>query len=88
MKKKKYLPLYKKWMKSGKMFYCGLCLNLPQSDDFLLFHPTYAECRHYGQLIGHWCNTFEDLDITDSYKEFNELRQTIVLFLAAMNDEL
>lgn len=70
----KYLPLYKEWMKDGKTPRCGLCLSLDWIDDLDLFRPNG---RGY---FSYWAG--------DDDREFTPLRQNIVLFLAAQNNEL
>jgi len=90
MKKKSYLNLYKAWMRAGKLpANSGLCqsfhnVGLGYYDPLLyMFEPTEEECIRYG-LCPWWGG--------DGYNpqvgEFTPMRQTIVLFLAAMNDEL
>jgi hypothetical protein len=95
MKKKKYLPLYYKWME--KEFIDGgggLCFAFDfVPEDLILFKPE--------DQSGYWAywGEFGDTEILsqnvndpklryDLLKRFNPLRQTIVLFMAAMNDEL
>lgn len=86
MKEQKYLPLYYEWMRLGRVrYYSGLCgaiLNLVGSDAMLnmkdLFMPDIFE---YGLF---WASENTDCCVG----EFNPTRQNIILFLAAMNDEL
>ena len=92
MKKKKYLPLYKKWMKQGRIphkskYGCdgGLCSIFGNDKKFQLLHPTMDELE-YRRIWGYWGldENYGDLHINS----FAPLRQTIVLLMAAMNNEL
>ena len=92
MKKKKYLPLYFKWMRSGRLNDEGLCCN-ELGDNLKLFEPTEVDTARLIRA-GH-CHIFwgsgggcNDPYIHGEEYDFTTLRQTIVLFLAAMNDEL
>jgi hypothetical protein len=96
MKKKKYLPLYYKWMESERLPHNGLCncFGLCYSEDkwesgegyedFEIMFPlpyddVNIECRNYwgaGEKV------------RNLHVAFTPLRQNIVLFLAAMNNEL
>lgn len=88
-KKKKYLPLYEKWMEKGLLPNNGLCNSLPNKEYLRdLFEPTYEECVLYRHLSGHWGSTLDEYSAGDAFYNFNEFRQTVVLFLAAMNEEL
>lgn len=87
-KKKKYLELYKKWLESGKLpTGLGLC------NEF----GTYASGEPEKDGIGYWNDELFATMCPPKYGnsywggpvgEFTPLRQTIVLFMAAMNDEL
>lgn len=90
MKKKKYLPLYEKWMETGKIEgYGGLCHAFPGSEIGLFEAIGYW---------GYWADKGDTVILTQNVNdlekknallyEFTPLRQTVVLFLAAMNDEL
>jgi len=106
-KKKKYLELYKKWLKEGRLPERGLCFSLPihvgflkaaeyiaiPTDDplFELFKPWTEE--EYPMLKSDplwqtfWLADGETNGRHLHYK-FTPLRQTILLFMAAMNNEL
>ncbi len=71
----KYLPLYKKWMKTGRLPLAGLCCSLYWAENIYLFKPRNASHFSY------WANNGAD------EHTFNPLRQNILLFLACMNDE-
>lgn len=91
MKKNKpyYLKYYKEWAKRGYMdcpvdshAYGGLCGSSIGSDPlFHLFHPAANKwlCN-----AGYWASGTD----TPLAFDFTPLRQTIVLFLAAMHNEL
>jgi len=96
MKKKegKYLKFYKECMETGKLpihedgDYGGLCFCLDKDENFTLLKPINDG--------GYWAydgsNIYEeDLDRKTApivKQKFTTLRQTIVLFMAAMNNEL
>jgi len=96
MKKINYLPLYKKWMKTGLTGYSGLCYYFEDSKYFELFIPNTDEKKFwYGTSLGlvYWGldRVISDRVIIGDEietQEFTPLRQNIVLFLAAMNGEL
>jgi len=98
MKKKKYLPLYEKWMKTGQLPECGLCNCFGEciTDDeyFLdpshqLFKLMYPEDIEMPQSEYWGRGPIEELvDIEKIHNEFTPLRQNIVLLMAAMNGEL
>lgn len=90
MKKKKYLPLYYKWVKDG-LPKKGLCYSLdhpPILDSGGLLCPN--------SNVGYWGYSGQAImgyEVSgDMYKsvtrDFTPLRQNIVLLLAAMNNEL
>lgn len=91
MKKKKYLPLYFKWMKSGKIPYVygensqgGLCSIYENNKLFALFIPYSCELKT-APTYGYWgCDGFRKRDSTT----FTPLRQNILLFMACMAGEL
>lgn len=70
----RYLPLYYKWMKTKRLPCGGLCLSLLWPDELELFKP-----ENKG-LLQYWTGRFPT--------DFNPTRQNILLFLAAMNNEL
>lgn len=91
-KRKKYLNYYYRWMKSGKMDQCGLCVKFGERHKFLsLFEPTdddYATLYRNGMSCTYWAS---ETKVVDYYHKrwytFGPLRQTILLFMAAMNNE-
>ncbi len=96
MKKRKYLPIYKAWVKNGLMFdipkhgvssCSGLCDEFFYDDLFQLMKPTHEDINKLmsnGLNVFCWGSNSSDC----KFSQFTELRQTIVLFMAAMNDEL
>ncbi len=94
MKKKEtpYLDLYIECMETGKLLgpSSGLCGSIPNKQEFLnLFEPNWEEIAKYNLYFGHWAvSANEDLSPTDRYYKFTTFRQTLVLFMAAINDEL
>lgn len=95
-KKKKYLPLYYEWMESGELPMDGLCYSFVAKR--VHCKRQLSMMSPYGDLddsYGYWGASDingESLTYDDFMKQranyFCPLRQTIVLFLAAMNDEL
>jgi len=83
--KKKYLPLYYKWMKQGRIPNDGLCNSLDYSEEFRLYFAN--NLRGYWGYNGESTHNLCEIDPEGPYK-FTPLRQNIVLFLAAMNGEL
>lgn len=90
----KLIDLYKIWMKDGLLPGSGLCNSIPfeYRDTLNLFSPTEKEeleLQINGQAWAYW--GYEGYS-TDNRRirclGFTELRQTIVLFICAMNDEL
>lgn len=85
--KKKYLSLYEKWMKAGKMPKAGLCYIFKYDSLFKMMEPTFIDGINLAK---------ESLPVTFwgkgswQYRHgaFSPLRQNIVLFMAAMNNEL
>lgn len=91
MKKKKYLPLYYEWLKTGRLperdNTSGLCTFL--GSDFKHYFPDP------NKKTGFWGYDAKEYEDRDEYvawydfaTKFTPLRQTIVLFMAALNDEL
>ncbi len=86
-KKGKYLKFYNDAIKYGKMKDAGLCECFEFDGFIVLFEPTYEnkdELRDNKKSVMYWGS---DNGNWLCYK-FTPLRQTIVLFMAAMNNEL
>jgi len=94
IKKRSYLNLYKKWCKTGELPYAGLCCNL-YPRQYEKFRNLYITNR----MSGYWGydgrNLLPLFDIKISKEKadeirykFTPLRQNLILFLAAMNNEL
>lgn len=99
MKQKKYLALYEKWLKAGMIDpihpgnYNGMCGLFDGDDLFSLFRPTdkdLSELLHEGKCTAWWGSDMSSQEAAsfEGWSSFTPLRQTIVLFLAAMNSEL
>jgi len=65
----------------------GLCNTEIGEDALELFYPTERDWFDYSIGTSFWAAGLDFFDCNRIYK-FTPLRQTIVLFLAAMNDEL
>ncbi len=102
-KKKKYLTLYQKWIKSNRIdpmkgylgVYNGMCNLFAEDELFDLFVPTVADeevLMKEDLELSYWGygGNYEDFakDHIKVASEFTSLRQTIVLFMAAANGEL
>lgn len=85
---KKLIDLYKEWMNSGKLTDSGLCFSVPKEyKTFLeLFKPLKTETVGLYSFL-YWASQDNDSGLIHFY-DFNPLRQTIVLLICAMNDEL
>lgn len=96
----KHLDFYKKCMAKNKMPYkygihngglCGIAYNTNLIDKELLelFNPTDDDALAYRiSGTGYWGYEHEDEGHGGYSTKFTTLRQTIVLFMAAMNGEL
>lgn len=98
MKKKPpyYLKMYKEWLKEDHLPGLGLCgsLGSPFEDALIkLFEPTdrdFSEIIRYGGDTTFWGfgSSTKEFTTFEILYTFTPLRQTIVLFLAAINGEL
>jgi len=92
-KKKKYLPLYEKWMETGMLpGENGLCGEFGYYNKDRGGWVTYPEYLFFEMLKPDECyvihNPYWAKDGEDDGCYFSTLRQTIVLFRAALNNEL
>lgn len=94
MKNKKHLEFYIKCLETGNLPSFGLCGSADQGliDATLLdqLSPTATddvELYDSGLSTSYWGSGLAWLD-EDKYQKFTTLRQTIVLFMAAINKEL
>lgn len=85
-KKTPHLDFYKHCIEFGRMPVAGLCISEDiDSDNLMLFKPTKEE---FGvESYWYWWAYDGNVDNGRSFI-FSPMRQTIVLFLAAMNNEL
>jgi hypothetical protein len=88
----KLIELYKEWMETGVMPDSGLCPSIPTKYKIYLnlFKPEPSEnilLMQENLSVGYWAS---GLDVYDNgkYDSFTDLRQTIVLLICAMNDEI
>ena len=95
----KYFKLYEQWMESGELPLRGLCAclgreandNMPSIEWFKPSREDFPEFYRSMHISGGWWGY--DGEPHESYKvnqqyEFTPFRQTILLFLAAMHDEI
>ncbi len=92
---KNFIELHNEWIESGRMPNSGLCICLSgkmKTQLFDLFKPTEEELLHLvwdGFSSGYWASGVPlDADSDTRYNVYTELRQNIMLLLAAMNGEL
>lgn len=87
MRQKKLIDLYKEWMETGTLPGDGLCNSVPKEykSDLRKLEP---EC--YYTFWAYPLTDQQQLDHSyyDMAYSFTPLRQTIVLFICAMNNEL
>lgn len=94
--KGKLINNYKKWMETGEIPEWGLCFSLKDTDYYQslkLFKPTtedFKELRKNKHTTSFWGSEMEAsiFNYWQIYYGFTPLRQTIVLFICAMHDEL
>lgn len=98
-KKTPFLDFYKERMRSGKLLNPGLCNSVDdETDTLILFYPTTQDANMFAKELGYYVTDFKyvfwgsGLHIQSSLDrksyDFTPLRQTIVLFCAAINGEL
>ena len=90
MSKTPYLDFYKKYY-GKRMPEDGLCNSLCYDPNVELFRPSEKEQRaliSIGQSDIYWGSEASAKDVDDRMYTFTPLRQTIVLFCAAINGEL
>ena len=93
-RKTKYLDLYYEWHKKGAEFMCNYFSNtkcsivyeFPEHPTFMLFLPTPEELNEH-VADGYGRSSWGVRD-TDRSNKFTDLRQNVILFMAAMNNEL
>lgn len=89
-----HLDFYKKCMLSGSLPCAGLCNNISWLDFITLelFEPTENDRRvliKENLRVTYWASGAKATDVSDlCLTGFTPLRQTIVLFMAAINNEL
>lgn len=90
---KKILDYYKQFSKTGELDQSGLCLLLrdtPYNRELFLFKPTkedFDELCNDGLSKGWWASLLPN-DSLEKMSAFTPMRQTILLFIAAMHNEL
>lgn len=90
---KKLITLYKEWMDGGELPEDGLCNSLfytKYHECLDMFEPTddeLIELAASGLSQSYWGSGLK-ADCNDRYYAFTPLRQTIVLLICAMNNEL
>lgn len=94
MKNKKLIDLYKEWMETGELPKGGLCIALLDTkyeeiiDEEL--SPTYEDrqtLKKEGLCTTYWASGLPE-DHKDEMYGFTPLRQTIVLLICAIHNEL
>lgn len=89
---KKLIELHKQWGKKGGLPATGLCGSIPSKyeNTFELLNPTKDD---YGKLANkrfslNWWGSGLNRDDKKKYYTYTPLRQTIVLLICAMHDEI
>jgi len=93
-RKKKLIDLYKEWMETEDLSGDGLCSSLPKHylESFEHFSPSQQEIHELGNQMfstlywGSGLKCYDHIDLRA--RKFTPLRQTIVLLICAMHDEL
>lgn len=94
MKKNKpyYLKMYLEWLEAGKLPSDGLCWSFDNADSIELlnlFSPTKIHPKYGWMWYWGFDGSFRRLYFPLGFEfTFTPLRQTILLFMAAMNNEL
>ena len=85
-KNKKYLPLYRKWLKSGLQTE-GLCGFFYGDPLFELINPEHGYDFFWGYdgMVDNHTHVHDEQDL---FYGFTPIRQNVVLLMAAMNGEL
>lgn len=91
----KYLDKYYAWSKTGRLPNNGLCNSFPKHNyeipyDLKIMLPDEPNLTYWGhEIVAENPETYiTDHNEDKIHYEFTPLRQNIVLFLAAMNNEL
>lgn len=92
----KHLDFYITCIERGKMPTDGLCAAVTtrriDMETFDLFIPTdddFQQLNKEGKCTSYWAGDLPDFDVSpETFTGFTPLRQTIVLFMAAINGEL
>lgn len=91
-----HLDFYNHCMRTGEMPFEGLCIcarrGIIDAELFELFKPiggAMQELEDHKKCTVMWASDVDECDTSkECFSGFGPLRQTIVLFMAAINDEL
>ena len=89
---KKLIEHYKEWIEKGKLPKFGLCNSVPDEyiESLLLFKPTddeLNELKILGMSWGYWASGLWVVD-PNKLDTLTPLRETIILLICAMHDEI
>jgi hypothetical protein len=89
---KKLIEHYKEWAEKGELPDDGLCGSVPYEyiESLLLFKPTkdeFIQLTSLGMSWGYWASGLSSYDL-DRYFRLTPLRETIILLICAMHDEI
>jgi hypothetical protein len=89
---KKLIEHYKVWAKKGELPDNGLCGSVPDEyiESLLLFKPTkdeFIQLTRLGMSWGYWASGLSPND-SDRHFGLTPLRETIILLICAMHDEI
>jgi hypothetical protein len=85
----KLIYLHKEWVRKGYMHRQGLCSSLPAEyrEEFFNLFAVYKLATYWG-YDGKNYNPYSFHHTHDVYVKYTPLRQTMVLLLCAINNEL
>jgi hypothetical protein len=89
---KKLIEHYKEWLEKGQLPKFGLCNSVPKKykDSLYLFAPTFDELDELacsGISGFYWASGLKILD-ENKKQALTPLRETIILLICAMHDEI
>ena len=89
----KLIKLHKQWVKKGELPEFGLCDSIPSKYENILelLTPTeddFKQLRKNGLCTNFWGSGLDVYVFWDKFVAYTPLRETIVLLICAMHDEI
>lgn len=89
----KLIKLHEEWSEKGKLPNIGLCSSTPSKyrNTLGLLKPTMDDFKQLdknGLCTNFWGSGLNAYDFWDKFVAYTPLRQTIVLLICAMHDEI